>query len=129
MSKQVTITLPEPVFQEVLKVADSTQQNVQDVLADVITRNFQPFPVHENREAMLQEIEAYKALHAQLVEQYKGQYVAIFRGEMVDHDVNPVELLKRVKHQFPGQTVLQRKVETDPDPILRFRSPRLIPNK
>jgi hypothetical protein len=121
--------LSDPVYREAQKVAHSTQQNVHDVLADVITRSFQPFPVHENRDAMLKEIKAYKALHPQLVDQFRGQYVAIFQGEMVDHDIDPVELLKRVKQQYPDQTVLQRKVESDPDPVLRFRSPRLFPNK
>jgi hypothetical protein len=127
MSTQVTITLPDPVYQQAQKIAQSTQRNVQEVLTEVITQNFQPFPVHENREAMLQEVEAFKALHPQLIKQYKGQYVAIYQGQVVDHDSDPVELLKRIKKQYPEQTVLRRKVEDDPEPVLRFRSPRLIP--
>jgi hypothetical protein len=128
MSTRVTITLPDPVYQEAQKVAQSTQRNVQEVLTEVITKNFKPFPVNKNRSAMLQEIEAYKSLHPQLVKQYEGQYVAIFHGQMVDHDNDPVELHHRVNSRFPGETVLHRKVGDDPDPILRFRSPRLIPN-
>ncbi len=123
------ITLPDPIFDEAQKMADSTSRNVQDVLADMITRNFQPFPVHENREVMLREIEAYKELHPQLVKQYKGKFVAIFQGRLVDHDKDPVALLKRIKENYPGQTVLQRKVEETPDKVLRFRSPRFLSNK
>jgi hypothetical protein len=127
MSTRVTITLPDSIYQQAQRLAQSTQQNVQEVLTEVITKNFNPFPVHENRFAMLQEVEAFKLLHPQLVKQYKGQYVAVFHGQVVDHDDDPVELHYRVKSQFPGETVLHRKVEDDPDPILRFRSPRLKP--
>lgn len=124
----MTITLPDPIYQQAQRLAQSTQQNVQEVLIEVITRNFKPFPVHENRSAMLLEIEAFRSLHPRLVDHYTGQYVAIFRGQLVDHDNDPVELLKRVKEKFPGQTVLRRKVDANPDPVLQFRSPRFKPN-
>jgi len=128
MSIQILVTLPDPVYQQAQKVAQSTPRDVQEFLTEVITQNLQPFPVHENREDMLREFEAFKMLHPQLVNQFKGQYVAIFKGQMVDHDVDPVALLKRVKEHHPGKTVLQRKVEDNPDPVLWFRSPRLMSN-
>ena len=128
MSIQILVTLPDPVYQQAQKVAQSTHRDVQEFLTEVITQNLQPFPVHENREDMLREFEAFKALHSQLLSHFKGEYVAIFQGHLVDHDENPIELLKRVKEQYPGKTVLQRKVEDNPEPVLQSRSPRLMPN-
>jgi hypothetical protein len=89
-------------------------------------QTIQPFPVNENREAMLREVEAYKAMHSHLVQQYLGQYVAIYQGQVVDHDVDAIALLKRVKKHYPTQIVLRRKVEKQPEPVLQFRSPRFI---
>jgi hypothetical protein len=127
MSTDVTLTLPDPVYQQAEKIAQSTRRNVQEVLTEVITQNLHPFPVHDNREAMLLEIDGYKVLHPKLVREHRGEYVAIFEGNLVDHDEDPVELSKRVRKAHPDKTVLQRQVEDEPDRVLHFRSPRLLP--
>ena len=88
-----------------------------------------PNPVNENREAMLREVEAFKVMYPRLVEQYLGQYVAIYQGQVVDHDQDPIALLRRVKKQYPNQVVLRRKVEKRPEPVLHFRSPRFTHTK
>lgn len=74
---------------------------------------------------MLGEIEAFKLMHRQLMQEYLGRYVAIFQGKLVDHDSDPVTLLQRIKQQYPDQVVLRRKVEKQPERILYVRSPRL----
>ncbi len=125
MDTQVTLTLPEPVYREAQKVAQATHRDVQDVLTEALARTFQPLPVHEDRPAMLREIEAFRAMHEQLVEEYIGEYVAVYQGEVVDHDPDPVALSLRVQAQYPGKTVLRRKVELRPELVVRFRSPRL----
>lgn len=66
------------------------------------------FPVHAGREQMLREIESFKLMHKQLVQDCLGQYVAIFQGKLVDHDSDPVALLQRIKQQYPDQVVLRR---------------------
>jgi hypothetical protein len=82
------------------------------------------FPVHPDREQMLREVEAYKMMHEQLVQQLLGQYVAIFQGTLIDHDSDPVALLQRIKQQHPDKIVLRREVEKQPEPVLHVRSPR-----
>lgn len=125
MSTQIILTLPDTIYQQAQRIADSTQWEVDDVLTDVLAKNLQPFPVHPNREQMLREIEAFKLMHRQLVQDCLGQYVAIFQGKLVDHDSDPVALLQRIKQKYPDQVVLRRKVEKQPEPILHVLSPRL----
>lgn len=74
---------------------------------------------------MEQNIEAYRKLHSELVEQYLGQYVAICDGQLVDQDPDPVFLLTRIRSNFPNQIVLRRKVEQVPEHELRIRHPQL----
>ena len=74
---------------------------------------------------MKKEIAAYQNIHSHLVQEYLGQYVAIYQGELVDHDPDPVSLHRRVIRKYPDQVVLSRKVQTDPEPVLYMRSPRL----
>jgi hypothetical protein len=67
---------------------------------------------------------AYFALHQVLWQKYPGQHVAIYNGELVDHDTDGVALSKRVYQRYPDQFVLIRQVEQEPDRVLYFRSPR-----
>ncbi len=120
MSKQVTLTLPEPVYQRAQQVAASTRRDIHEVLSEALAQTFRPFPVDKNRELMLREIEAFRNLHPQLIRQYPGEYVAVYQGQVVDHDSDPVALLKRINQKYPDKVVLRRKVERDPDPVLRF---------
>ena len=124
MSKQVTLTLPEPVYQRAQQVAASTHRDVHEVLSEALAQTFRPFPVDKNRELMLREVAAFRALHPHLVQQYPGKYVAIYQGQLIDHDSDPVALLKRINQKYPDKVILRRKVEKDPDPVLHFRSPR-----
>ena len=129
MSTQVTLNLPDPVYQQAQKIAQTTQRDVDEVLTEALARTFQPFPINENRPAMLREVEAYKAMHPQLVKHYLGQYVAVHQGQVVDHDADPIVLLTRVKVEYLNQVVLRRKVEEQSETVLYFRSPRIVDNK
>ena len=63
-------------------------------------------------------------MHGELVEQYLGQYVAIYNGQLVDHDADPMILLTRIRSKYPNQVILRRKVERMPERELRVRHPR-----
>ena len=84
---------------------------------------FSPFPADANRSVMEQNVEVYKAMHGELVEQYLGQYVALGDGHLIDHDPDPVALLRRVREHYPGQVILRQKVERMPERVLRIRHP------
>lgn len=89
------------------------------------SRPFSPFPIDANRVTMEQNVEAYKAMHGELVKRYLGQYVAICGGRLVDHDPDPVVLLQRVRDQHSGQVILRQKVEPMPARELRIRHPTI----
>jgi len=126
MSEQITITVPNKIFRQIAQKAKQNRKNVSDIVEDVVTNTFsqQISPSNPAREKMLQEIDAYKNMHASLVKTYLGQFVAIYNGQLVDHDPDKNVLFLRIKERFPNQIVLQRQVLADPDPILHFRSPR-----
>ncbi|MEZ4865546.1 MAG: type II toxin-antitoxin system RelB/DinJ family antitoxin [Caldilineaceae bacterium] len=83
-----------------------------------------PFPIHEHRSIMEQNIAAYRAMHNELVNRYLGQYVAICGGKLVDQDPDPLLLLERIRKNYPDQVVLRRKVERTPEREIRVRHPR-----
>jgi hypothetical protein len=78
--------------------------------------------------AMAQEEAAYHTIHAELMAHHAGEYVAIYQGELIDHDQNEMALLHRLEAGYPDEVVLMKQVRPLPEPELRFRSPRLIRN-
>ncbi len=124
MLKQITLSVPEDVYRQVEQVARTTQSDVADLLLETIARTFSPYPANPNRAAMKREIAAYKAMHPELVKNYLSRYVAIYQGELVDYDIDPVALHQRIAIKYPEQIVLSRKVQKDAEPILHMRSPR-----
>lgn len=125
MSTQVVVDVPDDIYEQVEKLAVTTERDIGEVLLESITRTFSPFPVDPNRSVMNQNVETYKALHAELVKTHLGQFVAICGGKLVDHDLDPVSLLQRVRSKYLDRVVLRRKVESDPEHQFRMRHPRI----
>ena len=84
-----------------------------------------PFPAHARRAEMKRDIAAYRHLHSELVKQYLGHYVGIFRGKFVDHDEDPVALHYRVVADYLGEIALSREIDLEADAMLHMRSPGL----
>ena len=127
MSEQITITVSNEIYRRIVKQAEANQRQVSDIVNEVLTDTFsQPQnDLNPEREKMLQEVEAYKNMHTSLAAKYLGHYVAIYQGQLVDHDIDKEALFFRIREKYPHQVVLQRQVLSEPDPILYFRSPRL----
>jgi hypothetical protein len=127
MEYTVTLTLPATIYREAVKRATATNRTIEQVLAEQLQETWQPFPaihVSSNRAAMTREADAYRKLHPELVRQLLGHYVAIYQGEVVDHDQDEDALLRRRRDNYPGKVVLIRRVEPEVERDLAFRSPR-----
>lgn len=127
MSTKVLVDLPDHVYRRVESIARQSQRAVDAVVADVVARSVRAFPVAAGREAMLREIEAFRSMYATLRRDHAGEYVAIHGGNVVDHDPDPVALLGRVRRDYPGQTVLRRKVEDVAEIVLGCHSAAFNP--
>ena len=79
----------------------------------------------EAQKAMEQEVEAFKKMHSQLMASIPGEYAAIYQGQLIDHDPDMLELLRRIESHYPGQPVLIRQVQAEPDTTIYVRSPRI----
>lgn len=126
MSHEVTVTITDDVYTQASLLAQQSQRSLEMVLSESLTRTFQPFAVHPQRELMQREVAAYERQHESLIEDYLGAYVAMHQGQVVDHDVDEIKLAKRIRKQFGGSIVLIRKVERELPPVLRLRSPRFV---
>jgi len=85
-----------------------------------------PFAIEKEVETCLsQETAAYEKMHDQLMAQFAGEFVAVFKGRLIDHDVDSSALLNRIDAAYPNDVVLVKRVVALPEPEIRVRSPRL----
>lgn len=126
MGQQVVLTVPDEVYRQAQAVARRTQQTVESVLVQALEENLPLFPVHPQREEMLQQERLFEARREALLDRYPGRFVAVRDGQVLDSDAVELALMERVRAQYPDQLVLVRQVTPDPLPSLNFRSPRFV---
>jgi PHD/YefM family antitoxin component YafN of YafNO toxin-antitoxin module len=76
-------------------------------------------------EALDREREAYERLEPELLSLYKGQYVAIREGQVVDSDPDEMTLVQRVYEELGYGPMYVRKIGA-PLPVRRMGSPRIV---
>ncbi len=129
MSEQVNISIPQTLYRRVRELARVRKRPVDDVLETAITlAEAALVPAVDEEAAMAQEELAYRAMHAELMARYAGEYVAIYQEQLVDRDRDELALLRRLDAQYPNEVVLMKQVRPLPEPELCFRSPRLVRN-
>ena len=115
-----TITLQPRLMEQLKQVASERAVRPKELLETAVRTYLRQL----EREKIKAEAEAFRAMHAELVEKYLGQYVAIRNGKVVDHDEDFQSLHSRIRQRFGRRPVLLRRVEVEPERVWVFRSPR-----
>jgi glutamyl-tRNA reductase len=116
-----TITLQPRLVEQLEQVAAQRSVEAEELVETAVRAYLRQV----EREKIKAEAEAFRSMHAELAEKYLGQYVAIQDGKVVDYDEDFQALHRRIRQRFGRQPVLLRLVETQPERVLTFRSPRL----
>ena len=77
------------------------------------------------RDDMEKEAEAFRRLHPDMLATIPGQYAAVYRGQIVDHDVDQLALYQRIEARFRGLPVLIRQVRPEVEQTIMVHSPRI----
>lgn len=73
-----------------------------------------------------QEVVAFRRIHATWREKYAGEYVAVYQGELIDHDPSFGALLERIEVLYPDEFVLIRPILDELEIIYNDRSVRWV---
>ena len=111
---EMTVTQLEQVARE--------QNTTAQRLAEQAIREFLR---SEARRKMQREMDAFFQLHARLLEDHVGEYVAIHQGKLIDHDSDQLALFQRVERRYGDTPVLIKLVLANPEEEYTFRSPIL----
>lgn len=125
MGVKVMIEVPEQLYDQAAELAQSTQREINEVLQEMVIRSFPPmYDGGEEFDAMEQEVDAFAKMHTDLWEKYPQQFVAIYQGQVVDHDGDEWALLHRIDEKYPDEVVMIDQVKPTFERKIVFRSPR-----
>ncbi len=87
------VALQEPkLVQRVEQFARATNRDQQQIVETAV----QSYLDQTEREKIHAETEAFWRLYPELHHQYNGEYVAIYQGQVIDHDTDVLRLEQRV---------------------------------
>lgn len=121
MMTQTQVSLDANLVESLRQVAAEKGLTLDQALGE----SAQEYVRQARRNKLHREQEAFRAMHAELAQKYLGQSVAIYNGELVDHDADALALLRRIRQRFGSAPVLFCEVEAKPDKEYVLRSPRL----
>ena len=118
----VTLAIKEHTIRELEQVARHHATSV-DEIAEQAIRTYLRL---EAKQILTREVQAFTDMHAELVQQHLGQYVAVRQGKVVDFDESQLDLVLRIEERFPDEIILIRQVTSEPEKIYTIRSPRIV---
>ena len=103
-------------------LARQQQASVETIVEELIDRF-----LREHRHAsLLQEMERFRELHSDLLVQFRGQYIGMLHGQVLDSDADGGALHTRLARRYGDQPVLVVEVTEQPEQEFRSLSRRLV---
>ena len=114
------LAINDETYARLKQLAEAQQTSTDNLVEQAI----HAFLRAQARRLMRRESEAFRTMHSALLEKYPGQFIAIHRGQLVDHDTDQLALFMRIEQQLPEQVVLIVQVVSDIEEVYTVRSPR-----
>lgn len=123
----VTISIPQPVFQRAKALAEKRRLAFSEFLVEALDLAEATLREEdEDERQMLQEEQAYQTMHDELMAHFADYFVAIHKGKLVDHDKDELRLLRRIDIHYPDMVVLIKQVKPLPEADLVVYTPHLL---
>jgi hypothetical protein len=119
-ASMLTVTLKPDVAEQVRQLAEGAQTEAETIVDEAL----RSYLALARREKLAAETQAFEQLRPALLDGYRGEYVAIDKGQVMDHDRDLRSLHLRVFAKLGHTPVLLKLVTDRADPELFMRSPR-----
>lgn len=118
------LTIPHNLLERARRLAQQQKRQVRDVVAEALERGLPLLEAPTIPPEWERESEAFRRMHATWREVYNGEYVAVYQGQLVDHDPTFEALLERIGKLYPDDFVLVRPIQDEPEIVYDHRSIR-----
>jgi hypothetical protein len=126
MSNNITLEIPEHLFERARRIAENQHKDVSEIVAQVLDDGLPQVETAVRSPEKAREIEAFHHLHPMLWKKYPGEYAAVYNEQLVDHESDQAALLRRIIQNFPDVFVLVRPIREEPEIVHHHRSIRWV---
>jgi hypothetical protein len=113
-----TIDLREPLLvEEVNQIAEQQSLDASDTVAEAVRRHLATY----RQQRIVAETKAWYSLASEERERYKGEFIAVYGGQVVDSDPDRLALCRRVRTRYGRQPILITEGGDFPIPEYRLR--------
>jgi hypothetical protein len=112
-----TITVEPKLYERVEEAALERETSVGQILAQAIRR----YLWEEDRHKISEESKVYRKNHAKLKKGYLGQFIAMHKGQVVDHDLDFHALRQPILQHFGRIPIMITKVEEQAERVFTRR--------
>ena len=102
-----TIAVAPELYRRVEEVSLEHKASISEILTEAIRRYLWEL----DRRKISEESKTYRQRHAELKALYLGQYIAMHKGQVVDHDSDFQALRQRIRRRFGRTPVMITLVE------------------
>jgi hypothetical protein len=108
------------------ELAELQQNSSAATINASVTVALQQYLFRQRQEKIARERRWYEAHHPDLVQQYRGQHIAVHNGQVIDADQDGRILSKRIRQQYGRMAIAMIHVADIPaPPIHHMHSPKL----
>jgi plasmid stability protein len=117
--------LPTELVREAKAAAARRGKSLTAFVSEALTRSLRVEDTPSDEpDVLAADIAWYQRNRSKLLRRYRGEYVAIVDGAVVDHDRDFSTLAARVFGRFGNRSIYMPRVQRD-EAVVRIRSPRL----
>ncbi|NTU61844.1 MAG: hypothetical protein HGB05_00210 [Chloroflexi bacterium] len=107
------------------QVAAESGKPLEVVMNDLV----QNYLREQRHTQLLAEMDRFRANHPDLVSKFKGEYIGLHNGEVLDHGVDGGALHKRLRQKYGSLPILIVQVTESPEQEFKVRHPKLEPTE
>jgi hypothetical protein len=115
------IAIQDDTFFQLKQIAQAKQLSADQLAEQIIREHLHA----EAQRLMQQELEKFRVKHPILLQRYRNEFIAMYQGDVVDHDTDQLALVLRIDDKYPDKIVLITRVQPKVEETYRVLSPRV----
>lgn len=124
MASNSKLTIPSSLYERLQRLARRQRREIPELAAEALAEALSRLEADEVPDDWAFESGAFVQAHPELLERYRGEYVAFHMGRLIDHDPSLTALMIRVDERFPDEFVLVRPVTAEAEITYQLTSIR-----
>ena len=118
----VTVTISADVLERLQQAAEWKGVTLEEAADKAVLDYFYQYAY----EKVVQEQAVFEEMRTELVKKYRGQYVAVHNGKVVEHAADLGTLTRQVYARYGHTPMLRIQVTEEPQPDIRTHGLRLV---